>query len=167
MTRPPDARVTEAGVQSAEHPVCLGRDSRGLENTKLQLSFHFLAEVVASRASRVSPGTGSMFGPCRSPGAAVAGLHVSSLERRLWEGSSSSTFPPFLGQTLYSLRACVNLKQTGSLNQLSPVWFFFWPHCVDCEILVPQRGIELGPWQGKSGVLATGLLGNSISVVFF
>lgn len=92
---------------------------------------------------------------------------MSSLERWLWEGSSSSTFPPFLGQTLYFLRACVNLKQTGSLNQLSSVCFFFWPHCVDCEILVPQRGIELGPWQGKRGVLATGLLGNSISVVFF
>lgn len=58
MTRPPDARVPEAGVQSAEHPLCLGRDSRGLENTKLQLTFHFLAEVVASRVSWVSPGNG-------------------------------------------------------------------------------------------------------------
>ena len=44
---------------------------------------------------------------------------------------------------------------------------FFWPHRAACVSLVPQPGIELGPWQGKRGVLAMGPLGNSISVFLF
>ena len=44
---------------------------------------------------------------------------------------------------------------------------FFWPHRAACVSLVPQPGIELGPWQGKRGVLAMEPLGNSISVFLF
>ena len=56
MTHPPEAQVPEAGVQGAEHPICLGVGSGGPENTELQLSFHFLAEVIALRGSWVTPG---------------------------------------------------------------------------------------------------------------
>lgn len=44
---------------------------------------------------------------------------------------------------------------------------FFWPHRGACASLVPQPGIELRPWQGRRGVLATGPLGNSVSVFLF
>ena len=36
------------------------------------------------------------------------------------------------------------------------LFFFFWPYCVVCEILVPQAGIEPRPRQWKHGVLTTG-----------
>ena len=35
-----------------------------------------------------------------------------------------------------------------------------------CEILDPKAGIEPGPWQGKHGVLTTGLPGNCLVLVF-
>ena len=43
----------------------------------------------------------------------------------------------------------------------------FWPHRGACASLVPQPGIELRPRQGRRGVLATGPLGNSVSVFLF
>ena len=28
-----------------------------------------------------------------------------------------------------------------------PLFFLFWPLCVACKSLVPQPGMEPGPWQ--------------------
>ena len=42
-------------------------------------------------------------------------------------------------------------------------FFFFWPHCTVCGILVHQPGNEPGPQQWKHWVLTTGLPGNSLT----
>ena len=42
-------------------------------------------------------------------------------------------------------------------------FFFFFPPChTACEILVPQAGIEPGPWQRKSYILTIGPPANSL-----
>ena len=43
--------------------------------------------------------------------------------------------------------------------------YFYRPHCAACTIFVPQSGFEPRLLTGQHGVLTTGLLGNSCSVV--
>ena len=46
------------------------------------------------------------------------------------------------------------------LTELTFLFFHFWPRLEACGFLVPQPGIEPGPWQRKLQVLTTGLPGN-------
>ena len=48
----------------------------------------------------------------------------------------------------------------------SQSFFPLWPRCAACMILVPQPGIEGGPWQWKHRVLMTGPPGNSPKLLF-
>ena len=41
------------------------------------------------------------------------------------------------------------------------VYFFSWPQCVTCRILVPTPGIEPRPWKWRHWVLTIGPQGNS------
>ena len=43
--------------------------------------------------------------------------------------------------------------------------YFYRPHYAACKILVPQSGFEPNLLAGQHGVLTTGLLGNSCSIV--
>ena len=50
----------------------------------------------------------------------------------------------------------------GPLGFCAFFFFFFWPHCTVCWILVPWPGIEPSPQLWKHGVLTTGLPANSL-----
>ena len=64
---------------------------------------------------------------------------------------------PNLSKTLLS-----ELHMHCILTDATPFsFFFFWPCPVACGILVPQPGIEPGPWQWNRQVLTTGPPGYS------
>ena len=46
-------------------------------------------------------------------------------------------------------------------NKWQKIFFFFWPHCVMCRILVPQPEIEPAPFVVKFGFLTIGPPGES------
>ena len=58
-------------------------------------------------------------------------------------------------------------KKKKHLAEARIFFFFFWPHCMGCAILVPPPGIEPRPSAVKARSPKTGLLGNSKKTIFF